>query len=131
MSRNQDFADGTLADGGGTMNATTGKQYKGEGYSVGGSPGLDGRQIPTVIDDPKDFTAKRVAEHRKRILHETKGNKDASVGTWLHEGKIQVDASDTVLSRAQAMVMAKDRNQIAIYDHAKGADRKTWGRAIR
>lgn len=130
-NNNAQFASDTLTTGGATMNLHSGEIYKGRGYSVGGATNKDGNPIPSTYEEPRHFTEDRVAAHKQRLLDEVGDNKDASIGSWLHEGKIHIDAADTVLSRAQAMGMAKDRNQIAIYDHKAGKDRTTWKRAVK
>jgi hypothetical protein len=54
-------------------------------------------------------------------------NGNVYLGGWVHDGKLWLEPSDNVAGRAEAEALAKQRNQIAIWDVSAGQEVQTGG----
>lgn len=93
----------TLANGGGTFPAVE------DGYMVGGV-------VPERTCTPEEFERVLydfVAEHG----HNLGG---AHIGTWIDNGVVYLDVSENVADQEEALNLARERGERAIYDIRNG-----------
>jgi hypothetical protein len=83
------------------------------GFAVGGSPDLVGKTTEKVIEGlatPQDIGA-YIREH-----HDILTLKNKYIGAWVQDDKTYLDVSEVHDDRRGAVALAKERNEIAVYD---------------
>jgi hypothetical protein len=110
-----------------------------EGFSVsvasGGEP-VTGYMVAQT-DHTHTYPASILDDHRKltraiddMLVQEKaafRGRGDVYLGGWVHDGKLWLEPSDNIASRAQAEHEGRTRNQIAIWDVDNGEEIQTGG----
>lgn len=93
----------TLANGGGTFPPVA------DGYMVGGvASGV-------IADMPKfEMMLGEFVQDNEAVLV------TAHLGTWIHEGKVYIDVSERIGNREDAMRLARERGELAVYDIGTG-----------
>lgn len=98
----------TLKNNGGSFNVSKGKiknPLKGYMCSI--------KDI--LIIDKKDFNIKLIKSLVKNNFNLLKSEKNY-LGTWEDKGKIYIDISTNFINKEKALQVAKENNQIAIFD---------------
>ena len=121
----QDFIDQSKSESGGaTANANTMRlvQPGREMYIVGKEPTAPNKRgktkpIPTTYVPVEGLHPMRVVQEAAKIVKKTKANPKVNLGSWKNEGKFELDASRGYPTEKEAMGLAKDRNEIAIWDN--------------
>jgi len=97
--------DATLADGGGTFDAATLEPIANGPWAVGG--GIPGQVVD--LDTPLWLA----------LFDAVLALRDAgavTIGTWVDEGKLYVDAVDLIVDTDEAIALAAERGELAIYN---------------
>lgn len=68
-----------------------------------------------LIVDKKDFNVKLIKSLVKQNFNLLK-NSENYLGTWENNGKIYIDISTNFISKDEALKVAKDNKQLAIFD---------------
>jgi hypothetical protein len=89
------------------------------GYGVGGAVAGS----PVVMFRPKSVT--RMAEHLADFAHQYREKLGDEypmryIGTWCHEGRVYLDVSDILFDRDEALGLARERGEKAIFEYATG-----------
>lgn len=121
----------TKLNGGATVSLETGKvPAKTDGYFVGSAPGFNGSAIDTEILKLSDFRlegsgglrrtfAKMYADHLTRTQIESSTPVYGGyIGTFVSDGLVYVDAVTWTETREEAVRIALERNEFAIFDVA-------------
>jgi len=110
-------ADHTLANGGGTFDAVTlAPVYPTSGYAVGVYPGT--WRTVRVYAGADSHPAER-ADLSRAIKACAADIGAAYVGTWTHDGVVDVDPITIVETHAEALALARANGQHAIYSFAE------------
>ena len=110
--RTSEMVRATLADGGGTFDARTGRAIRPtSGYAVGLAHG----SAVVIPAGPGLAAALRLAVRRIRAQYPR-----AHVGTWVDAGRVHVDPVAIVADRATAERLGRERGQLAVYAFATG-----------
>jgi hypothetical protein len=125
LLRAKDFIDQSNSESGGaTANANTMRlvQPGREMYIVGKEPTAPNKKgkaksIPTTYVPQKGLHPMRVVQEAAKIVKKTKGRPTVNIGSWKNEGKFELDASRGYPTEKEAMGLADDRNEIAIWDN--------------
>lgn len=135
-------ADGRFGDTGGgdvagavvagaTQGGFTVQPYRGTSPKTGYQVAINGHteEFPSeILQDPVKLAAAIAAhlENNKSVY--SKGGK-LYIGGWVNtdSGKLVLEPSERISSRAEAISAGQDRNQISIWDNAKGEEIKTGG----
>lgn len=124
----------TFRDGGYSVNYVGRKPRS--GYMVGGMTVVTGkyrRNVPTtMIVDGNPAAAKQGIKDFYDKHRETLKQPGNYLGTWRDGGKVYIDISQRVPTRAKALVLARDRNELAVYDVKRGVSidlpqHSAWG----
>jgi hypothetical protein len=105
------------------MNANTGafvdpSKPDQDTYIVGQEPDTKGNPIPTKkLDESNDLLD--VVANRKRIVEQTGGRGDAALGSWKTSEGVDLDASAMKSTEAEAMGLAQERGEKAIWSSKK------------
>lgn len=112
------------ANGGTTYNPTQGNMMGKDAYAVAGSYPKLSKTI-----DSEDLTHEQLKDYMEspEVAKVLKDNPDASVGTWAHDGKTELEITVTPKDREAAIELGKKNNQQSIYDLKKGEEIKTGG----
>lgn len=108
--------DYSIVNDGATFNPRLGRYYSGSGYGVAARQGT----FRTVSVNDRAAFKQAVADLRHQYP-------DAYVGTWVHDGMIDIDPSLVVRDRADAVKQAIERNQQSIWDFTKCEEIPTGG----
>lgn len=103
--------------------------YRGSSPKTGYQVAVNGhtQNLPeAVLHDPVLLAAAIAAhlENNKDVY--AKGGK-LYIGGWVHEGQLVLEPSERVSSKADAISLGASRNQIAVWDNAKGEEIQTGG----
>jgi len=140
--QDRQFAAYTNKEGGGTMNAHTGRLLqKGEhGYVVSGIKSDSKTRIDEGVTKGHTVNTLDVAIQRARVRAVTQNNPDANVGSWKtnRNGKniVTWDASETEHNRKTALTKMADRNEDALWNNHRGEEivngqKKNLGRKMK
>lgn len=99
--------DATLADGGGTFDADTLEPIVDGPWAVGGSMAGD------VV--PLNGNALMVGAYFAEAIRTLCLRGAVTIGTWVDEGMLYVDAVDLVDDTDEAIALAAERGELAIY----------------
>jgi SPP1 gp7 family putative phage head morphogenesis protein len=108
--------DYSLVNDGATFNPRLGRYYTGPGYGVAQHQGT----FASVSVNDREAFKRAISDLRHKYP-------DAYVGTWVHDGMIDIDPSLVVRDRADAVKQAIERNQQAIWDFTKCEEIPTGG----
>lgn len=100
----------TLADGGATFDSRGVSLNVAHGFMVGGWGGHE------FVVPVSEFTTEWLDAHAMTLF----GLGAPWVGTWVHEDHVYVDGSQWFIHRDDAVAVARERNQLAVYDVATG-----------
>lgn len=104
-----EFWANTVTFKGATMNLITNQTNWNKGYFVSLPGGIIVELNNNPIQAIKDFSE----VNKKQLLEPNK-----SLGSWISGGKLYLDISELILDKRQAVQLAYNRNQLAIYDNA-------------
>lgn len=108
-------------DGGFTFDPRTGE------FLRPGQSGLYGYAIAVPETEVTDAETGLPELIERAAVHSYVAGRDAFIGGWLHDGKLYLELSEihTDKNRAEAIRLAKYRNQLAILDLATGEEIST------
>lgn len=127
MNKSADY--GKLADmhnegGGFTFNPREGDMKGKAAFAVAGSYPELSRTVPSATLTPDQVQSYMETPEVAKVLA---SNPDASVGAWSHDGKTELEISETPNSLDAAKALAAKNNQISIWDLKKGEEIPTGG----
>lgn len=101
----------TLTNGGGTFRLD-GTPETAPVTLVGGAEDLDGERIPETIIPLEELTPEALEAAFDRIAQAAP---NARFGTWVENGAVVIDASDAYGSLLDALTVARQRGERAVY----------------
>lgn len=124
MSNLKQFVKATIENGGASFNLVTGELNPTTGYMVA----IQGHEkiVPNVTSEKQlQYIISDFIREHAIILASGISNEGNFIGTWLHEGNLYLDVSCNVSNKADAIKVAKEGNQLAIWDCANNCEIKT------
>jgi hypothetical protein len=103
--------DETIAHDGSTRNMAGDKPSR--GFMVGGN-------TTSKVMDRAAFSAWSVAHYVRD--HETELSYGLYVGTWTHSHMVWMDVSDNIMTMREALNVARDRGELAVWDVVNGKE---------
>lgn len=100
------FFNNTISNGGATFSVEQ-NQYKTGGYAVATS----GNEVVIPLDR---FNQMSIVKYIDRFRHKLGGN--FCLGSWVNDGKVYLDISEIETQQETAVIKAKQRNQLAIFN---------------
>lgn len=121
------FVAHTRAHGGATMDVRTGALLRPgkRAFMVGGEPDQHGNRIPTTYVPTEHFGVEHVRSTLESIHSATGGRARTSIGSWMDEGNVELDASARTRRPGEAMRKARSRGEKAIWDNARMREVRT------
>lgn len=103
--------------------------YRGSAPKTGYQVALTGHteKHPEAVLNDEQQLAQILLNHRVNNAEVYKRGGNVYVGGWVHEGSLWIEPSEHFESREQAIQAGVDRNQISIWDNAKGEEIATGG----
>lgn len=124
MSNLKQFVKATIENGGASFNLVTGELNPTTGYMVA----IQGHEkiVPNVTSEKQlQYIISDFIREHAIILASGISNEGNYIGTWLHEGNLYLDVSCNVSNKADAIKVAKEGSQLAIWDCANNCEIKT------
>jgi hypothetical protein len=127
MNRSAEFdklANQHNANGGFTFNPAQGDMTGKSAFAVAGSYPELSRTVPTDKLTPSHVQSYMEDPAVAKVLRE---NPNASVGAWSHDGKTELEISETPKNLEEAKALAQKNNQVSIWDLKNGKEIPTGG----
>lgn len=106
----------TIDNGGGTFDPTTlAPVTLDKGYAVA----IKGLEYKVPFDTIDEWD---VVTHAFNVLSHSIDNPGVYFGTWVDNGIVYFDASDVVQDEATALRIAREHNQLAVWDFARNSE---------
>lgn len=107
----KDILEATLEAGGATFYADTLQMvHHDAGFYIGGA-------ASTVVIPESEFTLETLSLAISDVSGRTR-----YIGTWIHAGSVYVDAVTYLRDAKQALELARQRGELAVYDIAGGSE---------
>lgn len=117
----EEFYRQTVEQGGASRHPVT-NQVPNRGYMVGSARDRMGEPFAEQNYSVDGFTVDHIRHHAREIRDRFGDNTQVHQGSWVHEGKVYLDASERMTNQRQAVKTAKSRGEKAIYDLKRGQD---------
>lgn len=104
---------------GGTFAASTGELNE---YTSGYVVALGQGTALIATDEREDVAVALIAAYIQQQPINARTLCRPNIGTWTHEGLVYVDAVELVEDRQQALALAAQRGELAIWDNAAGEE---------
>lgn len=91
------------------------QQIPTSGWSVGGDPDCPEVRVANVASAPVDLVSGLMATY-------SIATGENWMGGWVHEGDLYLDAPTIVIERADALRLAGERGELAIFDLESGRE---------
>jgi hypothetical protein len=111
MSIVSDFVENTRVNGGSSLNFVTEQLDPKEGYFVS----IEGHEAKYNLDG---FGPLSIGQYLQKVAFQI--TPKTFIGSWVNEGQVCMDLSEQLFDKRQAIELGYKRNQLAIYDAAKG-----------
>ena len=105
------FVENTLANGGSSLNYITGELDPKVGYFVS----IQGHESTYIAEK---FGSLSVGHYFEKVAFVLRP--ELFIGSWVHEGNVFMDLSEQITDKRRAIELGYARNQLAIYDAARG-----------
>ena len=105
------FVENTLANGGSSLNYITGELDPKVGYFVS----IQGHESTYIAEK---FGSLSVGHYFEKVAFVLRP--ELFIGSWVNEGNVYMDLSEQITDKRRAIELGYARNQLAIYDAARG-----------